>query len=210
MKNKEIYREHWDNVYQGTEVDQLGWYEAAPEPSLSLIQECALPPDAPILTVGAGASTLVDELLAAHFRHIIVNDISPTALDKLKQRLGEKQQKIQWVVDDLTNPQHLPDITPVALWHDRAVLHFFHKPEEQETYFQLLKKLVRPGGFVILAAFHVSGAAKCSGLPVHRYDQYMLADRLGPKFTLRRAFDHTYTMPAGDQRPNIYTLFQRT
>jgi hypothetical protein len=103
----------------------------------------------------------------------------------------------------------LPEIGPVDLWHDRAVLHFFHKSEEQNAYFNLLKTLVRSGGFVILAAFHLDGGAKCSGLPVYRYDQEMLADKLGSGFQLQQAFDYTYTMPSGDTRKYIYTLFQR-
>ncbi len=70
-------------------------------------------------------------------------------------------------------------------------------------------KLVKPGGFVILAAFHLNGAAKCSGLPVHRYDQQMMAEKLGSGFELHRAFGYTHTMPSGDKREYIYTLFER-
>ena len=87
IKNKN-YQSHWDGVYTSTEVCQLVWYESTPEPSLQLIRDCKLPRDATLLNVGAGATTLVDELMAAGFHNIIVNDISPLALEKLKQRLG--------------------------------------------------------------------------------------------------------------------------
>jgi EEF1A lysine methyltransferase 2 len=208
IKNKN-YQSHWDEVYNNTDVCRLGWYESAPEPSLQLIRDCGLPRNAILLNVGAGATTLVDELLAAGFHNIIVNDISPLALEKLKRRLGDEKEKVRWVIDDLTRPRALQNIGLVDLWHDRAVLHFFNEKEEQDAYFNLLKKLVKPGGFVILAAFHLKGAAKCSGLPVHRYDQYLLAEKLGSGFELQQAFDHTYTMPSGDKREYIYTLFQR-
>ena len=56
----------------------------------------------------------------------------------------------------------------VDLWHDRAVLHFFTSEEHQNTYFQLLKKLVKVEGFVILAEFNLEGAKKCSGLDVFK------------------------------------------
>ena len=209
MADNKNYQSHWDQVYNNTEVCRLGWYESTPEPSLQLIRECRLPQDAALLAVGAGATTLVDELLAAGFHNIIVNDISPLALEKLKQRLGGEKDKVRWVIDDLTRPRALQSIGPVDLWHDRAVLHFFNEKEEQEAYFNLLKKLVKPGGFVILAAFHLNGAAKCSGLPVHRYDQQMMAEKLGNGFELQQAFNHTYTMPSGDKREYIYTLFER-
>lgn len=209
MAENKNYQSHWDQVYNNMEASQLGWYESTPEPSLQLIRSCGMPRDAALLNVGAGATTLVDELLAAGFHNIIVNDISPLALEKLKQRLGAEKEKVCWIIDDLTRPRVLPGIKPVDLWHDRAVLHFFNEKEEQNAYFNLLKKLVKPGGFVILAAFHLNGAAKCSGLPVHRYDQQMMAEKLGSGFELQRAFDYTYTMPSGDKREYIYTLFKR-
>src|SRR5690606_6316819 len=117
------------------------------------------------------------------------------ALEKLKQRLGRQQDKVKWVVDDLLHPSKLSGIVPVDLWHDRAVLHFFTKPGEQEQYFSLLKKLVRSPGFVILAAFRTGGATTCSGLPVHRYDAPALEMKLGSDFKLMEAFDQTYIMP---------------
>lgn len=203
------HRSHWDQVYNKAEVHQLGWYEKYPEPSLQLIRECNVDKNASLLHVGAGATTLVDELLSIGFQNLLVNDISAQALEKLKHRLGEKRESIQWILDDLTRPTQLNNLDPVDVWHDRAVLHFFIEQEEQDTYFNLLKKLVKPGGFVILATFNLNGATKCSGLPVHRYDQHMLAEKLGSEFELLKAFDYIYTMPAGDTREYIYTLFRR-
>ena len=208
--NNKSHQSHWDRIYHTSDVDRLGWYESAPEPSLQLIRDCGLPADAVMLHVGAGATTLVDELLAAGFSNLIVNDISPVALEKLKHRLGNEKDKVQWVVDDLIRPSVLPGVGPVDLWHDRAVLHFFHEKEEQDAYFRLLNLLVKPGGFAILAAFHLNGAAKCSGLPVYRYDQQMIADKLGSGFCLQLAFNYTSTMPSGDKREYLYTLFKRT
>jgi hypothetical protein len=57
-------KSHWEKVYQRNREDQLGWYEEVPEPSLNLIAECHLEKDSNILIVGAGASTLIDKLLA--------------------------------------------------------------------------------------------------------------------------------------------------
>ena len=97
----------------------------------------------------------------------------------------------------------------IDLWHDRAVLHFFHERSSQDAYFALLQKLVRPGGYVIIAAFNLNGAPTCSGLPVFRYDARMLQEKLGENFKLLEAFDHTYTQPSGDTRAYVYTLFRR-
>ena len=140
----------------------------------------------------------------------MANDISASALEKLKDRLGPQLAgKVQWMVDDLTRPDLLYALEQVDLWHDRAVLHFFTDPADRRAYFDLLRKLVKAEGYVIIAAFNLDGAEKCSGLQVYRYDQHMLHEQLGEGFSLIKAFDYTYLMPSGDTREYIYTLFQR-
>jgi len=203
-------KDHWEQVYQRQPLNKLGWFEESPDPSLELIEACGLPVDATMLHVGAGATTLVDVLLKKGYKNIVANDISAFALEKLKARLGVGlASKVQWMVDDLTKPDHLYTLQWVDLWHDRAVLHFFNDPAERLGYFNLLRRLVRTGGYVIIAAFNLDGAEKCSGLPVFRYDQHMLQEQLGEGFSLIKAFDYTYHMPSGDTREYIYTLFHR-
>ena len=140
-------KEHWERVYDEKPVEEMGWYESSPEPSLRLIEHCSLEKDAAILNVGAGATTLVDKLLELGYSQVIANDISQAALEELQLRLGpELSKKVHWIADDLTEPGELYDLGQIDLWHDRAVLHFFHERPSQEAYFALLKKLVRPGG----------------------------------------------------------------
>jgi cyclopropane fatty-acyl-phospholipid synthase-like methyltransferase len=204
-------KEHWDKVYEKTAVEKLGWFEENAEPSLRLINQCNLTNKAAILNAGTGASTLVDELLNLGFNNIIATDISPVAIEALKKRLGpEKCSKVKWILDDLCSSEELHLLEEIDLWHDRAVLHFFLKQAEQDAYFRLLKSLVKKNGFVVIAAFNLNGAKKCSGLPIYRYNQAMLEEKLGKDFLLKTAFDYTYTMPSGDTRTYIYTLFQRT
>lgn len=203
-------KSHWEHIYQNSSIDRLGWYEAKPEPSLELINRCKLSEDAAILIVGAGASTLVDELLKAGYLNIIANDISSSALEELQIRLGPGQSKrIHWIVDDLTNPNELDSLEQIDLWHDRAVLHFFQDATAQAAYFNLLRKLLRKDAYVIIAAFNLEGAEQCSGLPVYRYDAATLQNKLGKGFQIIEAFNHTYVMPSGDTREYVYTLFQR-
>jgi len=206
---KKDYKSHWDKAYIRTEFDKLGWYEENPEPSLRLINKCKLKKTDIILNVGAGATTLVDNLLEMGFNNIIANDISSEAIEELKQRLGKNSQNVKWVLDDLTKPLILNNLEKVDLWHDRAVLHFFNSEYEQDSYFDLINKLVKKNGHVIIAAFNLDGARKCCGLPVHRYDRRMLQEKLGTDFVLLEEFDYTYHMPSGDTREYVYTLFKR-
>lgn len=203
-------KEHWERVYQNNPIDKLGWYESSAEPSLNLIELCNLNQDAAILNVGAGATRLVDELMVLGYQNIIANDISSPALTELQLRLGSVRSKlVRWIVDDLTNPGELKLLEQIDLWHDRAVLHFFKDQDQQDSYFNLLRRLVKVQGWVIIAAFNLNGAPKCSGLPVFRYNASMLQEMLGKEFHLSKTFDYIYTMPSGDTREYVYTLFQR-
>ncbi|HEX7976758.1 MAG TPA: class I SAM-dependent methyltransferase [Anaerolineales bacterium] len=202
--------DHWDRIYSAKPVQLLSWYEPRPEASLRLLDQCGLGVDDPLLDVGAGASTWIDCLIEKGFRRIYALDISAVALDRLRARLGEQGAKrVSWIVGDVTQPDWLGPLSGIALWHDRALLHFLTREEDRQAYRSALLKAVRPGGYVILAAFSLQGAKQCSGLDVHNYDQDLLAEFLGDGFALKEWFDELYTMPSGDLRPYIYTLFQR-
>lgn len=210
-KNKvnEDLQNYWDTIYTVVDYEKNGWYEKTPEKTLALIDQLNLVKSAHIINIGAGTTTLVDELLAKKYTNISATDISKTALDLLKDRLKENANSVNWVVDDLTKPTLLNAIEPVDLWIDRAVFHFFTEPKDQDTYLNLLADKVKQGGHVILATFNLQGAAKCSGLPVRRYSKLMLKEKLKENFELVDSFEYLYTMPSGDTRPYIYTLFKR-
>lgn len=203
-------KDHWNEIYEALDVDELTWYEEIPEPSIKLLSRCDIDKDEPVLDVGAGASTFVDYLIDQGYSNIIAADISENALRKLKERLGsEKAGKVRWIADDITRSVHIRNLRDIAVWHDRAVLHFLLEEQQRDMYLSTLKKVIKKGGYVIIAAFSLKGAKKCSGLDVRNYDQTMLAEFLGGDFSLLEYFEYTYHMPSGKPRPYIYTLFQR-
>jgi ubiquinone/menaquinone biosynthesis C-methylase UbiE len=201
-------QQYWDAIYAASQVHQLGWYEPIPAPSLRLVAKCALDHDAPIIDIGAGASTLLDCLLEQGYRNLLALDISAAALDKLRARLGDaKAARVKFISGDITQAHCLDE--KVALWHDRAMLHFLTQERQRRAYLSTLQRVLCPGGYVILAAFAVGGATRCSGLDVRNYDRASLTEFLGSEFRLIESFDYLYHMPSGDTRPYIYTLFQR-
>tara|TARA_B100001146_G_scaffold78650_2_gene69796 strand:+ start:34341 stop:34985 length:645 start_codon:yes stop_codon:yes gene_type:complete len=203
------YENHWNKAYQNNVVEKLGWFEDDPVASIDLIEKCNLSKDALIFNAGAGATTLITLLLEKGYSNILVNDISSLALDKLKSSLNNNSN-VSFIVDDLTNPTTSLNIKNVDLWHDRAVLHFFTSKDQQLSYFNLLKKIVRKGGYVIFSEFGIDGAKKCCGLDIVNYSEKMLQDRLGEEFTLLESFNHQYNHPSnGNTRKYIYTLFKR-
>lgn len=200
---------HWNSAYQKTTTEKLGWFEKESKASLDLIKKTGLAKNARILNVGAGATTLIDDLIAIGYSQLIANDISQTALQNLAERLAENKTKVQFITDNLIQPKHLQNIEKVDLWNDRAVLHFFLESNEIKAYFDLLRSKVKKDGFVILAEFAKNGALKCSGLEVRRYDVALLKKELGADFELVESFNYEFTNPNGDPRPYIYTLFKK-
>ncbi|MFK5880223.1 MAG: class I SAM-dependent methyltransferase [Flavobacteriaceae bacterium] len=198
---------HWDNAYNNSPEEKLGWFETDLSPMLQLINKTGLGKSATILNAGAGSTTLIDALVKNKFSNIIATDLSKVALNNLSSRVGKGN--VTCIVDDLTNPIKLNTISPVDLWIDRAVLHFFTDEKDQKSYFDLINQKVTKGGFVILAEFSLEGAQKCSGLDVKRYSKETLSEKLGADFELIDSFDFIYQMPSGAERPYIYTLFRK-
>jgi ubiquinone/menaquinone biosynthesis C-methylase UbiE len=201
---------HWNEIYATRELEGLGWYEDDPTPCLKMLTDCCINPEDIILDVGVGASMLIDRLIEQGYQNIVAVDISAEALEKLKSRLGEeKASLVMWIVDDITQPEHLQDLREVAVWHDRALLHFLTNEDQRSAYLATLKSVVKQGGHVIIAAFSLDGAKKCSGLEIRNYNQNMLKEFLGEDFVMIDCFDYMYCQPSGDPRPYIYTLFQK-
>ncbi|MEO8514666.1 MAG: class I SAM-dependent methyltransferase, partial [Ignavibacteria bacterium] len=178
-------KEHWDKVYSGTDDDKLSWYEEFPAPAVDMLNLCRLEKNGSILIAGAGTSTIVKYLAEEGFRNIIANDISTAALEKLKNNLGDKLAgNVKFIVDDLTSPVKLNKLSNIALWYDRAVLHFFTEEEERLNYFSLLKTILKPGGYAIIAEFSPEGPRKCSSLDTFNYDGITIQNYLGDNFRL--------------------------
>lgn len=204
------YSKHWNMVYSSNDMNNLGWYEEKPKPSLDLITKCGLAKNAKILDVGSGATTLIDNLIQQGYKNIIALDISKIALEKLKARLPQENKEfVQLIVDDIVEPQNLNFPLDVDLWHDRTVLHFLTDENQQAGYLATLRRIVKKGGYIIIAVFSLEGARKCSGLNVNNYDQKMISEFLGNEFELLEYFNHLYISPSGGERPYVYTLFRR-
>ncbi|MDJ0644364.1 MAG: class I SAM-dependent methyltransferase [Flavobacteriaceae bacterium] len=202
-------QKHWDEAYESKALHELGWYEKTSNVSLKLIQNLRLEKNAHILSVGAGASTLIDELLDAGYSNITAIDISTIAMKLLKERLQQRAKNVSFLVDDLTKPKKLHLLEPVDLWQDRAMLHFLTKKEEQDSYFKSVNKLVKPGGYALIGIFSKEGAKKCSGLEIQQYDHRLLQEKIGNDFKLIKYLNYTHLTPSASPRPYIYTVFQR-
>ncbi len=193
---------HWSNIYTTKQPTDVSWYQVEPTRSLDFIAASGIPHDAPIIDVGAGASTLVDHLLKRGYSDITLLDISGEALGKTRERLGADAERVRWIEGDATTV-NLP-AAHYALWHDRAVFHFLTDADARKRYIEQVLRALKPGGHVIVATFASDGPEKCSGLEVVRYDAETLHDTFGASFTPISSARETHQTPWGSEQRFIY------
>jgi SAM-dependent methyltransferase len=187
-------RTHWDRIYAERQPWEVSWYQRDPRISLAMIRRCGLAPDAPIIDVGGGASTLADRLLDAGVVRPAVLDVSGLALQRARERLGPRAEEIDWYQADVC---HWSPPYRFALWHDRAVFHFLTGPAERRRYVRTLRTSLGPGGHLVMAAFGPGGPPRCSGLPVMHYDAEALLGELGAGFRLEEEAREDHMTPGG-------------
>ena len=134
---------HWEQIYRTKEPTQVSWYQDHPQTSLSLIRSTKIQPTDPIIDIGGGTSTLVDDLLAAGYRTLTVLDVSGTALQLARQRLGPQAPNVLWLEADITQVR-LP-AQAYAVWHDRAVFHFLTDPDDRQAYVANVRRALAAG-----------------------------------------------------------------
>jgi 2-polyprenyl-3-methyl-5-hydroxy-6-metoxy-1,4-benzoquinol methylase len=193
---------HWEKVYATKAPEAVSWYRPHLETSLALIERAADARSASIIDIGGGESTLVDDLLARSYENITVLDVSQTAIDVTKKRLGLAAEQIRWLVADVTVAELEPGVYDV--WHDRAVFHFLTAMEQRIAYFRNVARSVKRGGHVIVSTFGPEGPAKCSGLDVMRYDADSLHDQFGARFRLVESSKELHRTPFDTTQQFLY------
>ena len=200
-------RDHWQRVYETKESTEVSWYAAHLQQSVRLIQEVA-PPPARIIDVGAGASTLVDDLLELGYRNLTVLDVSDAALAMARRRLGERATEVNWLAADVCSASLEENC--FDLWHDRAVFHFLTSENDRRAYVSQVRRSLVSGGHVVIATFSLAGPSQCSGLDVMRYDALSLVREFGPAFELSSQGEATHTTPAGKEQQFIFCRLRKT
>lgn len=82
---QENYKNHWENVYETKNPDDVSWTQKIPQTSLDLIEEAAKGKSSKIIDIGGGDSNLTDFLLEKGFENISVLDISQKHWKKQKK-----------------------------------------------------------------------------------------------------------------------------
>lgn len=186
---------HWEKVYGSKAPEAVSWYQPHLETSLALIEPNAPGRSSAIIDIGGGESTLVDDLLLRGYKNLTVLDVSQTALDATRKRLGHESERVHWIAGDITQI----DLKPRAydLWHDRAVFHFLTTRELRAAYVRQVERALKPGGHVVAATFGPAGPTRCSGLEAARYDAESLLHEFGSHFVMLQNFTELHQTPFG-------------
>lgn len=195
-------QDHWESVYQSKQPDAVSWFQEHATRSLEIIRSIGGSKAASVLDVGGGASTLVDDLLSEGFQHVSVLDLSKSALDVARKRLGPLGDQVDWIAGDIRTVD-LPE-QAFDIWHDRAVFHFLTEIADRQAYVRQVMKAVKPGGHVIVATFAPDGPEQCSGLPVARYAPEQLHGEFGPSFELLEHASEEHKTPWGTMQHFVY------
>lgn len=197
-------KNHWENVYETKNPDQVSWTQKKPQTSLDFIKSSGLGKDASIIDIGGGDSNLVDFLLEEGYKNITVLDISAKALEKAQKRLGAAADKVKWITSDITafEPMETYDI-----WHDRAAFHFLTTPEQVSKYIGIAEKNVN--NFMILGTFSKNGPTKCSGLDIQQYDEESLSETFEKSFKKVDCITEDHTTPFDTIQNFIFCTFKK-
>jgi len=197
---------HWDSIYSTQQTTTCSWWQEYPQPSIELIRELRLDKSSPIIDVGGGDSKLVDCLLGDGYTDITVLDISSSALDSARHRLGERSELVKWIISDITT---FHPSSRYMLWHDRAAFHFLIDDDKISRYRTIAEDAISEDGYLILGTFSTQGPKSCSGLPVHRYNPETLHRCFRDSFSERKSIEVDHLTPSGKIQNFLFSCFQK-
>jgi 2-polyprenyl-3-methyl-5-hydroxy-6-metoxy-1,4-benzoquinol methylase len=168
-------KKNWETIYQTKDPEAVSWFQPTPQTSLDFFKEFKVPPTARIIDIGGGDSLLVDHLLDLGYTDVSVLDISEAAINRAKQRLGERAKNVKWIVSDALTFK--PEIK-YDFWHDRAAFHFLTEEQEISSYLHNAQQSIHPNGILVIGTFSEKGPLKCSGIEIKQYSSEAMTERL--------------------------------
>lgn len=200
-------KDHWESVYRTTNSDSVSWFSPHLGASLELLELAGLSSESRVIDIGAGASTLVDDLLDRGLTDITAVDIAESSLAAARARLGPRAASVRWLVGDVTKLT-LPSES-IDIWHDRAALHFLIDADAVRSYVRLAMTSIVSGGHAVIGCFAADGPERCSGLPVARRDPEDIATLFGSSFALVQSRREIHRTPSGSTQPFAFALLRK-
>lgn len=199
-------KKHWETIYQTKELKEVSWFQPTPETSLEFFKQFNVPTTAKVIDIGGGDSFLVDHLLDLGYQDISVLDISATAIDRAKLRLGDKAKKVKWIVADAAS---FKPMEKYDFWHDRAAFHFLTDEVEISNYLETARQNINPTGVLVIGTFSEQGPKKCSGIEIKQYSETTMTDRLKVFFEKIRCITVDHKTPFDTIQNFVFCSFRK-
>ncbi|RIH67282.1 class I SAM-dependent methyltransferase [Mariniphaga sediminis] len=199
-------KKHWENIYQTKELKEVSWFQPTPETSLDFFKQLNVPATAKIIDIGGGDSLLVDHLLDLGYQNISVLDISAAAIDRAKQRLGERANKVKWIIADAAN---FKPLEKYDFWHDRAAFHFLTDEQEISNYLETAQLNINPEGILVIGTFSEEGPKECSGIEIKQYSETTMTNRLKKFFEKIKCITVDHKTPSGTIQNFVFCSFRK-
>mgnify|MGYP006183430729 FL=1 len=185
-------KQHWETVFTTKAENEVSWYQKQPQTSIQLIQACKVAKDAAIIDIGGGDSYLIDSLLDLGYTNLYLLDISEAAIERAKNRLGDKAKQVTFINSDSLN---FRSDVKFDIWHDRASFHFFTEANDIEQYKSNVIENTYQNANLIIGTFSEYGPLKCSGLPITQYSVEKMEAIFGEDFELENCFTEDHETP---------------
>lgn len=200
-------KKHWENIYQTRELKDVSWFQPTPETSLDFFKQFNVPKTAKIIDIGGGDSFLVDHLLDLAYQDISVLDISEAAIEKAKQRLGERAKNVKWIVADAAT---FKPTEKYDFWHDRAAFHFLTDEQEISNYLETAQQNISPMGILVIGTFSEEGPKKCSGIEIKQYSETTMTEQLNKFFEKIKCIIVDHKTPSGSIQNFVFCSFRKS
>ncbi|WP_430400618.1 class I SAM-dependent methyltransferase [Flavobacterium sp.] len=201
-----IKKEHWEKVFTTKAENKVSWYQTKPETSIQLIQACKLPKDARIIDIGGGDSYLIDSLIELGYTNLYLLDISESAIERSKKRLGAKADKVTFIVSDVLD---FNSVEKFDVWHDRASFHFLTNENDILSYKSIVSNALNANGNFILGTFSTDGPLKCSGLEITQYSVEKMLELFEEEFEMENCFTEDHETPFDTIQNFIFSHFKK-
>ena len=196
-------KNHWENIYEKKNEDEVSWFQQIPNSSIKLIKSTGIV-NPKIIDVGSGRSKLLKSLIDSGYNDLTYLDISESALKKSKEFLGDQSNKVKWIAEDILN---FKTEEKFDVWHDRAVFHFLTEQKLIDKYVELVSKNILNSGHLIIGTFSENGPLKCSGLDVNRYSKELIEETFLKNFRLINTFHIDHKTPFNTTQNFLFSHF---
>ena len=199
-------KKHWEKIYQTKKFEEVSWYQEHPKTSIDFLNKYEIEKTAKIIDIGGGDSYFVDHLLELGYKRITVLDISESAIEKAKLRLGDKAQNVKWIVADAAT---FKTDEKFDFWHDRAAFHFLTNENEIESYINTIQKGLNTKGVLVIGTFSEKGPKKCSGIEIKQYSETSMTNRLNKFFKKIICIETDHITPSNSIQNFIFCSFRK-